>query len=391
MLSQQQMIDICALITSSDYSSPEQGISYLCSLKNQFNLSWEDIAAISHQVFNTPWKEKYFRTHYGDQVEIQREETSYEEKLQTLKKERVKLADERIQNGAYIRRLAREETLKEIASEYAKSMTVKPLLNPERLAYIDSCKEGILCISDWHFGIEFENCHNRYNPEIAKKRISKLADKVLDRLDRGDIQKLHIVNLGDMIAGRIHLQLRLESRYDVISQTMMVSEILAEFLNKLSVIPIEYYSCLDNHSRLEPNKAEAMDLESLCRVTDWYLRERLQSNKSIHFNANAAGPDIITFNCLGHRVVGVHGDKDKKTQLERLQLMLGYSCDLLLISHLHHPWMEESNCTKIIGNGTLMGVDEFARGLRLTSRASQNFIVVTPESGCEEMRIIDLQ
>ena len=77
---------------------------------------------------------------------------------------------------------------------------------------------------------------------------------------------------------------------------MEVSEILAEFLSELSnSFELDYYSCIDNHSRLEPKKQDALELESLCRITDWYLKDRLKDNVNIHMHENVYGPDIITF------------------------------------------------------------------------------------------------
>jgi len=62
-----------------------------------------------------------------------------------------------------------------------------------------------------------------------------------------------------LIAGRIHLTIRFNSRIDVITQTIEVSELLAEFIDELSTyVPIDYYSVIDNHSRLEPNKKDAL-------------------------------------------------------------------------------------------------------------------------------------
>ena len=398
MISQQMLEKIVDEIKSNEpFESMEEGIKFLCSLKDTYNLSWEDVAAVAYSAFNIERSESYFRKNFGDFTRALKDKAELDAKLLEIKKERVKLSDERTQNNIYVRKMAREETLKEIALEAAREIGKnKKLLTPGIPLFKKghTRNEAILCISDWHVGLEIDNALNTYNIDIAKQRVAKLRDEVVNRLRRGDISKLHIVNLGDMIAGRIHLQLRLSSRVDVITQTMIVSEMIAELLTSISSetnIEMDYHSCIDNHSRLEPIKEDAMDLESLCRITDWYLKERLKDYEDIKICENTQGSDIITFDCKGHKVVGVHGDKDKRTQLEHLQLMLGYACDLLLISHLHHPWMEESNSTKIMGNGALMGTDEYARRLRLNSKASQNFIVVSDKNVCEELHIIDLQ
>lgn len=79
---------------------------------------------------------------------------------------------------------------------------------------------------------------------------------------------------------------------------------------------IEYYDTLDNHSRVEPRKEESLALESMVRVTTWYLKERLRDNDRIVIrDRNHYGRDIATFRVLGHNVIGVHGDKDKPSTI----------------------------------------------------------------------------
>jgi hypothetical protein len=152
-----------------------------------------------------------------------------------------------------------------------------------------------------------------------------------------------VLNLSDLIAGRIHSQIRIQSQFDVISQIMDVGEILSEFLNELSFyVRIRYYDCLDNHSRLEADKKESMDLESLVRIIPWFLKERLRGNSNISVEGNKFGEDIITCEVLGHKVIGVHGHEDKPTSaIEKLSLLTGSTYDLLCTAHLHHFYMDE--------------------------------------------------
>ena len=49
------------------------------------------------------------------------EENPYADILAEIKKERIKLSDERTQNNAYIRRISREETIKEIETKAIKT------------------------------------------------------------------------------------------------------------------------------------------------------------------------------------------------------------------------------------------------------------------------------
>lgn len=383
----------------------------LISDKYRLGLSWKDIAWYMKEFTGIVHDESYYRKNFAKLVEYNVspyvEESSNEihdsfydaktrEQILAIQKERIKLSDERTQNNAYIRRISREDTIKEIAHAYALEMAnKKPLLahpSDSTWNYRYESNEAILCLSDWHYGIEFKNAWNSYNTEIARNRIDKLYEEVVDKCIRNNVKHINVLNLADMIAGRIHLTIRLESRIDVVTQTMEVSEILAEFLSNLSEhFDVCYYSCLDNHSRIEPIKADSMDLESLCRITDWYLKERLQKYKNIVIHDNYFGNDIITFTCKGFNILGIHGHKDKPSSvIESISAMTNSNYDLICMAHRHHFSADEQTGTMLVCNGSLMGTDTFATNLRLWSKPSQNLIIVSDNNVTEVIYKINL-
>lgn len=368
--------------------SQDELLVYLGNNKSLFNLTFYDITDEMNERFNHSYSEGYWRRRYHSLASDILEEVSADENkddaLMALKLERYKLADERTQANAYYRRLSREQTIKEIAIEVADKISSKKILPQFDIAHrANNSKEAILCISDWHYGMDFTNYWNNYNPDIARERIVKLQDMVTKTIVDEGISRLHIVNLGDMIAGRIHLTIRLESRIDVITQTIEVSEILAEFVHALSqYAKIDYYDCADNHSRLEPNKKEALNLETLQRIIPWYLQTRLsnQNDITIHTN-NRYGEDIINFNIFDYKIAGVHGDKDRPIDVvNNINLLTKEHFDMILTAHLHHFSADEKDDTLIISNGSLMGTDTYSKNLRLYSRPSQNLIIATPNN-----------
>ena len=322
-------------------------------------------------------------------ADLDDQEARINEKTDALKLMRVTVADERAANAREIKRLAREENIKEIARNFAKEMAKTqrlPLMTRE--PWVDATsqyKEGILLISDWHYGIECDNYWNRFDPDICEQRVAKLLKRAKEIAQTEKLSRIHVLNLSDLIAGRIHSQIRIESRFDVITQTMKVSEIVADFLNSLSICcPISYYDCLDNHSRLEPNKKESIDLESMVRIIPWYLKQRLIDNNRVKICDNEFGADIITCKVLGHEVIGVHGDNDRPTNaLEKLSLMTHKHYSMLCTAHLHHFSADEQHQSVVVSNGSLMGVDSYAEKLRLTSDPTQTMIISTQDNVCE--------
>lgn len=376
----------------------------LCDNKVELNLTWQEIAHLVNSFFGVTYSEKYYRSHYRDgtlfvksnlddeQIIIPGCEDVFEyDQETTLKKERMKLSDERVQNNAILRRISREETIKELGIEAANIVAQKCPMCISEAPKSDKKVEkvGILQLSDWHYGIVIDTIYNQYNPEIAKNRVSQLVSKVKEVIKKEGISYLYVFNLGDMIAGNIHLTIRLNSRINVLNQIMEVSEIISEAIASLStcVNGIEYYAALDNHSRIDPIRENSLDLESLCRITTWYMKERLkwQHNVIIH-TTNKYGPDIITTSIWDHEVAAVHGHKDKPEKVvDNLVLMTKHNFDLILTSHFHHFQADEKNEVLVLCNSSLMGTDDYAQKLRLSAKPSQNFIVATRENVAEQI------
>ena len=376
-------------------------------------MTWVDVKEILNDVLDLNYSDSWYRKNYRndsfpeflthrlieDTVKNVESNSVEEDKLFELRKERVKLSDERSQMMAAVRRIAREETLLEIAKQVAETLKDKPVLPNYSYVKIGGTNSAILEISDWHYGIEVNNPWNIYNPEIAKDRIIKLRDRVVELIQANKVKELYVANLGDLISGRMHDTIRIQNRIDVISQSLEVAEILVEFLAYLSqYVNIKYISTSDNHSRLEPKKDSSLDLESLTRVIQALLEARidaLQARKkcnNIEFIRSPYGPDIATFNIKNYKVGAVHGHKDSpKMIVNNISLMTRDNYDLILSAHLHHFSAEDNQNTMVISNGSLMGVDEYAESLRLVNKPSQNFIVVSDDSVVESIHRIVLE
>ena len=90
--------------------------------------------------------------------------------------------------------------------------------------------------------------------------------------------------------------------------------------------------------------------------------------------------------------MAVHGDKDKpSTVASDLSRYTDKHIDLVCTAHRHHFSCDEDNKTIVVCNGTLMGTDEYAEDLRLSSSPSQNLIVVSDENPTESIHRIILK
>lgn len=382
-------------------------INRVCGLKDEFDLTWTEVAALINEELDVNYSDSWYRKNYAaksfpayliEPIEDECDNSSMNVTLLEIRKERIKNSDERAQTMFAVRRLAREETLVEIAKEVAEVLKSKPVLPNYNYITNTGNKSAILQISDWHYGIEINNPWNTYNPEIARDRIIKLRSRVIEKIQENSVKDLYIANLGDLISGRIHETIRIQNRIDVISQALEVAEILVEFLAYLSqYADIHYISTTDNHSRLEPKKESSLDLESLTRVIDPLLEARIQNLKyankckNIDFVKSPFGPDIAKFTVGEYKIGAVHGHKDNpKAIVSNISLMTQDNYDLILSAHLHHFSCDEQHNTVIVSNGSLMGTDDYASDLRLNNKPSQNLIILSEVSVVESIHKITL-
>lgn len=277
--------------------------------------------------------------------------------------------------------MAREQTIKEIADNFAHVVASESPLVPysEIKTDIFDSKAAVLMISDWHYGIKIDNFWNHFNIDICKDRIQQLKDETIDFLRTNKITTLVVVNLSDMIAGNIHSQIRLSSQEDVISQVMHSTELISEMLYEFSEhARVHYFDCIDNHSRIDPNKSESVRLESLTEISHWFLKNRFEGHQNIKVIDNLYSRDIITFELFGWNFAGVHGDLDKQNDVvKNLTLMTQKNYDVIMTAHLHHFSANEDNGCIILSNPCLMGTDDFAERLRKHSSPAQILFTVS--------------
>lgn len=362
--------------------------------RDLYGLTWMDIATILNKEFNVDYTaDKYRKESYKLLDAASSEIIKADDKIFEFKKEQVKLNDQRLQINALTRLAAREETFKEIALEVANSISQNKVLDiPDKIQVENTSKKAILCLGDWHYGLDVDLFYNQYDTEIAVQRINTLLNKTIEHISEHGIDDLYVINLGDMISGRIHLPLRINNRIDTVQQTIEISEILAEFLTVLSQYAhVNYISVSDNHSRVEPNKKESLQTESFARIIDWFLHERLSSNTNVEFIDNTFSEDFAIFNVFEHTVVAVHGDKDpQRGIIDKLNSYLQGHIDLLISAHRHHFTADENNFTEFYCNGSLIGQDQYSSDLRLNSKPSQLLFICTPENFSEVIYKIKL-
>ncbi|MCE5220093.1 MAG: hypothetical protein LLF98_02195 [Clostridium sp.] len=303
-----------------------------------------------------------------------------------FEKEKIKFQDQRREYFNLLRESARLDHIKEHIEKVALDVSKQKPLEWEPIYKFGNYKEGILLISDFHFGLEIENFLNTYNKEEFLKRINRLTMKTIEYGKFHGIKTLHVVNLNDLVSGLIHVTVRIANTEDVIEQTQFISEILAEVLCKFAneFEEVNFYSVLDNHSRVTPNKKEAIDNESFARFIPWYLKPRLKDIPNISIIENELDSSIGVVDVCGYTCFMVHGHQDSvKSATSDLAMMVKQFPDYVFLSHYHHSQEDEIHSCEVIVNSSLCGTDEYAKRLRKTSKPAQKFMVFNKEEGRE--------
>ncbi len=312
--------------------------------------------------------------------------------LQELKKERIKLSDERAALNRKLRKEARKEDFHDLAIECANIISKE---NPIDISYKDIDysveKSALLTMSDFHFGFGINEFNNHYNVEIFEERFEKLLNKTIEYIQKNEVSKIYVLGLGDYLSGVIHTTVRVENRENIVNQVIKMSEYLVLFLTELSkYVEVFYYDVSDNHGRIF-EKDENGNEDNFSLFVKWYLEARFNGSQRIHVCQNEISSEIGTVEIYGRNYAFTHGHRDKIGDIvQNLSLMTKKFYDAIFIGHCHHYEANETHGTYIFMSGTLSGTDEYANNLRKTSNPSQNLYILNEKEGIECQYIIKL-
>lgn len=297
-----------------------------------------------------------------------------------LEKEKIKFRDQRREFMNQVRPQARFERMLEVLQDSVEDINkIKPITYNPIYKYNGGRKEAILLASDWHIDSKFNHCLGEYNLEIAKSRLEDLLAKTIEYCNVNDVNTLHIELLGDNISGGIHWSSKVNAEEDTISQVMTLCELLTSFITELcNHIPnVKVYSVIGNHSRLSMNKKESQQGENLERLIPFYLKARLNEVENISIMDNCNVDDgIIMFDVLGSKIIGVHGDIDRPTQVvDNMIKMFRVIPSEIHMGHLHHHYEKEEYDIEVIINGSLQGTDYYAKDIRKSGRPMQKLMI----------------
>jgi hypothetical protein len=272
--------------------------------------------------------------------------------------------------------------LDELQSIVASSIeNLKPYVKSSFQDIQISDNDLLVGLNDIHFGIEIDNFWNKYNSTIAKERLEKYLNDIIN------IQKVHssencfVCSNGDLISGAIHYTIALANKENVVEQVMGVSELISWFLSELSnhFKNIYFTVVAGNHSRLNI-KENSPKNERLDDLVPFYIKARLQNIENIHITNNNVDNTMSLVNIRGLNYLNVHGDMDRMDSVLRLVEMLPQKIYGIVFGHLHHNSSDFMQGYKILMSGSLMGVDDYCIERRIFG-VPQQLVCVCDKNG----------
>ena len=303
-----------------------------------------------------------------------------------LQTERQKFYDQRNAFNKLVRERSRQEELNEILVKSIQEGDL-PRLDYEFDPYgvvTQSDNDLLVSLNDIHYGATVENYWNTYNSDICREMMCRYLDRIIQIARTHSSQNCIIWANGDEISGNIHKSITVTNKENVIEQIKGVSELIAEFIAELSkhFVTVTFVSVAGNHSRLDPNKDNALVSERLDDLIEWYLAARLQSFENVIIGGGEKVDETMyLIDVRGKTYCGVHGDFDgSPSKIQALQTMARKPLYAVLSGHLHHCKIDDVQGIRTIMAGSFLGMDDYCVQKRIYGRPEQ-MVCVCDETG----------
>ena len=267
--------------------------------------------------------------------------TSIDDKIRELRKERIKLQTANVERSRIDRNEARHEMYYEQVGALCQSLPL-PEFKPYQTNIVDDVEHYYLVtLSDVHYGAKFQSENNEYSPEIFKERFKYLLTNLIDFVERKQIKKLWIAELGDSLQGLIHMTDLKINDTAVVKAVVDFSRLIASFLNELSVyVDIEYThvpSANHTQNRVLGAKASELAEEDMEYVIGNYISDLLRDNNRVQVKLADEGKQYVQIDIPEYSIYAMHGHqiKDINNSVKNLSMLIGKQIDTLILGHYH--------------------------------------------------------
>lgn len=260
-------------------------------------------------------------------------------------------------------------------------------------AATDSRACAILHLSDNHLNEMVDLPHNKYDWDIAAKRLKKLANRTIKVCKSYGVNKLVVCFTGDLINSDRRLDEALTNAGNRASACVLATYLYGQMLEHLaSQLQVSCASISGNESRIQKDVGWTRDVASDNYDFIIYNMLSILHGKYIDFSqSNQPSEQVI--NVAGQNVLMIHGHGTKGTGQQNIQavkgrwLARGVNVDFVISGHFHECHLSDSYAR----SSSLVGSNAYSEdALNLAGRASQNVYIVHEGGGFDGIKI-DLQ
>jgi len=243
----------------------------------------------------------------------------------------------------------------------------------------------IIQLSDLHIGEVVELHDNKFNFEIAKKRLTELFNEAISFANKFNTNNITILFTGDTINLDSHMDKKITNEASRSKALIKAFEILSSCIDML--IDKKFYvsigGIVGNEGRLNGyEKFSSVDEIALDNF-DYLLFNMINArfSKQIKLINNCDSTECMV-NINGKNIILVHGDKIKHNDLHNETIKLkqrwyektGVMADYVLLGHIHSHRVEPT----FARSGSLVGANSYSdNGLNIPSSvASQNILII---------------
>ena len=360
----------------------------ICSLREDYQLTWDDVADIINQELGFEFSESRYRRLYAKylkkadgrdsnsepvDIELSNEENEW--------RKRYGLSGGKVPYYRLLRQDGRFERFYRLIGQSLQRLDPPDELHISVPNVIAASKqEYVMTLADLHIGACFEAVNNSYSVKIAQERFEKLLNETIKFVALHNISKLKIVSLGDVIQGMLRISDLKLNEMAVVDAFVIAMRLIADFLNKLSAaVKIDFYQvCYSNHDQTRPLGTKASELggEDMGKILYAYLCDVLEKNSRITITADPTR-DYLEFKVFDFECIALHGHqiKNVNTIYKDLANRQHKFYDYIFLGHTHSMKSFvnaecETHDAETLVSSSFVGSDPYADKLMVGSKAS---------------------
>lgn len=333
------------------------------------------------------WRKKYQAAKkFYDGCFSKMESNEYQEQLDAMNRElarnTIKFRDQRRSWNKQNFMDARFDEVMDIIEERLDGFA-KVNFVPHPSPLVKGDNSMIVCLFDLHIGQCFSSYFGEYNSDIAKIRLQKYMDELLEIAKLNKVKDAYVCMLGDDISNSLHKTIEVSNKEDVIGQLKLSIEYITSFCYELTkhFENVYFASVSGNHSRLQA-KDLAQHSERLDAFIAWDVCRTLKNQENFHSLLHCSIDDgIAMIDIYNKSYLLIHGDFDatNKQGYMKLANMIESFPEYILCGHRH--FCSYSQDTRFIQSGSLAGSGcDYTVEKRLKGKASQ-MVCICNKSG----------